>query len=111
MYHKSKKTEVAAFLKETKDLIRKGQYDFVPRRKNLQALARQGLTLQDAKNEIMNLRTDDYHKGPKADFERPEEIWEFKREIENTRYYIKIKIAEESGTKVLKCLSFHEDEF
>ena len=44
------KEEISSFLEKAKQLIVSGKYDFVPRRKNLQALAMHGLTIsQDTK--------------------------------------------------------------
>ena len=48
-------SDITAFLEKTKRLISAGKYDFVPRRKNMQALAQHGLTIADAKNEILGL--------------------------------------------------------
>lgn len=109
----SSKLDIAAYLSEVKKLVSKGKYDFVPRRKNMQSLARHGLSLLDAKNEILGLTVSDYYKGPKVDFDsdRSGYIWEFKKDIEGIKFYIKIKIADEKGDKILKCLGFHEDEF
>lgn len=47
--------DITAFLEKMKRLISAGKYDFVPRRKNMQALAQHGLTITDAKNEILGL--------------------------------------------------------
>ena len=41
--------DIALFLEEVKKLISTGRYDFVPRRKNMQALAMHGMTITDAK--------------------------------------------------------------
>ena len=81
--------------------------------KNMQALAQHGLTITDAKNEILGLVVGDYYKGPKQDFDsnRPDVIWEFKKIINGIRFYIKIKIVQENGEEILKCLAFHEDDF
>lgn len=78
----------------------------------MHSLARYGLTIDDAKSEIFDLSINDYYKGPKKDFDtrRPGEIWEFKKDIDGTIFYIKIKIVDEDGEKVLKCIGFHEDE-
>lgn len=105
--------EIALFLERMKKLISMGKYDFVPRRKNMQALARCGLSIADAKDEIMGLVVGDYYKGPKEDFDstRPGEIWEFKKSIERIPFYVKVKIVQEGGEDVLKCLGFHEDDF
>lgn len=104
---------ISGFLAEIRSLLSSGQYDFVPRRKNLQAIARLGLTVRDVKRELLHLTVADYFKGPKKDFdaERPGEIWEFKKTIEDEVFYVKLKIVQENGQRVLKCLGFHEDEF
>ena len=105
--------DINGFLQEAKKLVSEGRYDFVPRRKNMQSLARYGLTITDAKSEILGLVVGDYYKGPKKDFDagRPGDIWEFKRIINGIQFYIKLKIAQENNAEVLKCLGFHEDEY
>lgn len=79
----------------------------------MQALARHGLTIADAKNEILGLVVSDYYKGPKQDLDlnRPGYIWEFKKDVEGIPFYIKVKIVQENGEDILKCLSFHADDF
>lgn len=57
----------------------------------MQALAKIGLTILDAKEEILDLNTTDYYKAPKKDFDLPGDIWEFKTIIRGNRFYIKIK--------------------
>lgn len=105
--------EIESFLKEAKSLIRKGKYDFVPRRKNMQSLAKYGLSIIDAKEEIGDLKVKNYYKGPKEDFDRTRTgaIWEFKKQINSTLFYVKLKVTEVNGERVLKCIGFHEDEF
>lgn len=104
-------TDITTFLEDAKKLVSTGKYDFVPRRKNMQALAQHGLTITDAKDEILGLVVSDYYKGPKQDFERPGVIWEFKKTVDSIPFYVKIKIVQENGENILKCLSFHEDDF
>ena len=106
-------TDVFIFLEKMKKLISAGKYDFVPRRKNMQALAQYGLTVLDAKNEIFGLVVGDYYKGPKKDFDsvRSGDIWEFKKKIDGISFYIKVKITQENGEEVLKCIGFHKDDF
>lgn len=113
MSHKEDPSDIAAYLSKAKRLLSAGKYDFVPRRKNMQALAQHGLTITDAKNEILGLVVSDYYKGPKQDLDpnRPGDIWEFKKNIDGMRFYVKVKIVQENGEDVLKCLSFHEDDF
>ena len=105
--------DIVEYLARVKRLLSSGKYDFVPRRKNMQALAQHGLTITDAKNEILGLVVSDYYKGPKSDQDpnRPGDIWEFKKSINGKQFYVKVKIVHENGEDILKCLSFHEDDF
>lgn len=58
--NKASKLEIATYLTNVKKLLSAGKYVFVPRRKNMQALARHGLTITDAKEEILGLAVCDY---------------------------------------------------
>ena len=55
----------------------------------------------------------DYYKGPKQDYDpnRPGDIWEFKKNIDGIQFYVKVKIIQENGKDILKCIGFHEDDF
>ena len=110
--NQASQSDIANYLSRIKSLLSEGKYDFVPR-KNMQSLAQHGLTITDAKDEIFGLVAGDYYKGPKQDLDRnrPGDIWEFKKEIDGARFYIKVKIVQENGRDVLKCLGFHEDDF
>lgn len=61
----------------------------------MQALAQHGLAIADAKNEILGFVVGDYYKGPKQDYDpdRPEYIWEFKKNIDGIQFYVKVKIV------------------
>lgn len=63
--------------------------------------------------EILGLVVGDYYKGPKQDLDtdRPGDIWEFKKDVDRTRFYVKVKIVQENGEDILKCIGFHEDDF
>lgn len=113
MSNQASLSDIAAYLSEVKRLLSTGKYDFVPRRKNMQALAQHGLTITDAKNEILGLVVSDYYKGPKQDLDpnRSGDIWEFKKNIDGMQFYVKVKITKENGENILKCLGFHEDDF
>lgn len=106
-------SDVSAFLAKAKILMTTGKYVFVPRNKNMQALSFHGLTIDDAKSEIIGLVVGDYYKGPKQDFDptQPGDIWEFKKNVDGKQFYVKLKIQNRNGEDVLKCLSFHEDDF
>lgn len=113
MSNQASTSDIAAYLARVKKLLSTGKYDFVPRRKNMQALAQYGLTITDVKNEILGLAVSDYYKGPKQDLDpnRPGDIWEFKKNLDGIQFYVKVKIVQENGEDILKCLGFHEDEF
>lgn len=106
-------SDVSAFLTKAKNLMAAGKYVFVPRGKNMQALSDHNLTIADAKSEILGLVVGDYYKGPKQDFDpaQPGDIWEFKKDIDGEQFYVKLKIQKRNGEDVLKCLSFHDDDF
>ena len=93
-------SDIAIFLENAKALISAGRYDFVPRRKNMQSLAQHGLTITDAKAELLELVVRDYYKGPKQDFnpDKPGDIWEFKKYIAGRLFYIKLKIRKMEQT-------------
>jgi hypothetical protein len=111
--NKASTTDIISFLETMKRLVSAGKYDFVPRRKNMQALAKHGLTIVDAKIEILGLVVDDYYKGPKRDLDpnKTGDIWEFKKDVGGAQFYVKVKITQENGADILKCLGFHDDDF
>lgn len=113
MSNQASASDIAAYITKVKKLLSVGKYDFVPRKKNLQALAQHGLTIIDVKNEILELVVSDYYKGPKNDLdpERPGDIWEFKKKVDGAQFYLKVKIVQEGGQDVLKCIGFHEDDY
>ena len=113
MDNRASTSDIVAFLTNVKRLMTVGKYDFVSRQKNMQSLAKHGLTIQDAKNEILGLVVCDYYKGPKKDLDpnRPGDIWEFKKIIDGIQFYVKLKIAQENGVEILKCIGFHEDDY
>lgn len=113
MANQASAEEIVKFLVKAKKLLSMGEYIMIPRRKNMQALAQLGFTIIDAKNEILDLATGDYYKGPKQDFDLnyPGDVWEFKKDVGNIQFYVKLKIEIIQGKEILKCLSFHEDEF
>ena len=79
----------------------------------MMALAQHGFTIANVKDEIMGLTADDYYRGPKQDYDsnRPGDIWEFKKLVDEQQFYIKVKVTQENGDDILKCISFHKDEF
>lgn len=109
----NKKDKIETFLKKIKKIINKNcGFVFVPRRKNLRSLNRYGISIAEAKNEILNLKIKNYYDGPLEDNNPAREghIWIFKTNICNENFYIKLKIDTVENFEVLKCLSFHVDE-
>ena len=103
---------IGKFLKQFKKIATTGRgIDIVPRRKNLNSLAKLGLTKHGCKQEILNLSVTNYCDGPKEDTDRPDEIWEFGKRISGKEVYIKLKIAQVGEEVIAKCLSFHMAEF
>lgn len=107
----SQREETARFLRRARELIRQGRFLLVPRSRNLQSLAELGLTLRDAREEILILREENWYAGPKPDYAGSGEIWEFKTRLEDVQVYIKLRIAGQGRGEQLRCLSFHEDDF
>ena len=107
----AKREAIRRFLREFKQISTAGRgIDIVDRKKNLQSLAKLGLTKKNCREVILNLSVDDYCDGPKPDKDRPGEIWEFGQLIEGNEVYIKLKIAQVGKVKLAKCLSFHVAE-
>jgi|AntRauTorckE6833_2_1112554.scaffolds.fasta_scaffold100395_2 hypothetical protein len=105
----SSKKEVEFFLLKVKSILNKPKkIQFIPRRKNLDALNKHGLSIKDIKFYIKRLEVKDYFKGPTKDRDRSGYVWEFGKMINNTMFYIKIKIKKE---KLLCCLSFHDAQY
>ena len=58
-----------------------------PRKKNMDTLARLGLTWQDAQDEIYSLTEADYHQGPMLDRNdtTSDHLWVFKKRIDGEK--------------------------
>lgn len=98
------------FLETAKLLVSKGLLDFVPRRKNMMSLSKVGLLPNDVKDEILDLQISNYYSGPAKDHNGSGEVWIFKKQVNKKDFYIKLKIEDTGEKRLLKCISFHEDE-
>jgi len=99
--------EVEEFLAQLRLAIAEGRYQLVPRKKNLDDIARLGLSVRMAKSIVIELAPEDYLKGPEWDLDGSEgDVWVFGKIIEETQIYIKLKL--EKGN--VKVLSFHVAE-
>ena len=104
--------QVNNFLKEFKAIITTGRgLDIIPRPETNATIIALGLTIKNVELEILSLSVVDYSSGPEPDRDRPGEVWIFGKEINGREIYIKLKIANGNGSKIAKCISFHETDF
>lgn len=82
-------------------------FTMVRTKKNIDFMYEYGLSIEDVKNIILNLSTEDCFSGPENDRNLRYEGWIFKFSpmFENVKLYIKIRV--ESSEKSV-CLSVHE---
>ena len=82
-------------------------FTMVRTKKNIDFMYEYGLSIEDVKNIILNLSTEDCFSGPENDRDLSYEGWIFKFSpmFENVKLYIKIRV--ESSEKSV-CLSVHE---
>lgn len=65
---------------------------------NICKLSVHGLTVEDAKDEMLGLMAVDYFKGPKQDFDRGQlgVIWEFKKTVKIEKKRVSLNFGEGS---------------
>lgn len=82
-------------------------FTMVRTKKNIDFMYEYGLSIEDVKNIILNLSTEDCFSGPENDRDLSYEGWIFKFSpmFENVKLYNKIRV--ESSEKSV-CLSVHE---
>ena len=102
---------IEQILNDLRNGIDNERFTWIPRRKNMETLARLGITWMDARDEIRSLRVSDYFSGPSPDNDRPgsDYIWVFKKLVLGHMIYIKFKIEYQNNCDV-KAISFHIDE-
>lgn len=107
--HISSVSDITQFLRNFKKIAQK-KFCFIPRGKNLHALAEFGITIKQAKNIVFQLTYQDYCSGPKKDRDRKSNnVWEFGTKLNEEGIYI--KLSDDLGSNVAKCISFHKAEF
>ena len=100
--------QVKLFLLQFKEFAQ-NVFSFYPRDESLNTIARLGITIQQARNEILGLTYEDYYRGPIPDKDRKgEEFWEFGKTICGEQVFIKLKAVSEYGVAI--CFSFHIPE-
>jgi len=84
-------------------------FSFYPREESLDTIARLGITIPQAKEEILGLTYEDYYRGPIPDKDRRgEEYWEFGKTISDKQVFIKLKTVSEHSAAI--CFAFHIPE-
>lgn len=102
--------EIEKILADMRYAIDNHKYRLVERKKNMDTLARLGIMMSDAVEEIYGLTPSDYYSGPMIDRDRPlsDRLWVFKKGISGSIIYIKFKVQyQENGNGLI--LSFHID--
>jgi len=85
--------QVTFFLNLFKEFAQSNFY-FVDRKKSLDCLTHLGITVPQAKNEIMSLTYEDYHRGPLPDEGNTGgELWEFGKKIGGKELFIRLKVV------------------
>ncbi len=100
--------QVTLFLFQFKKFAQKS-FSFAERDRSLDTIARLGITIRQAKDEILGLTYEDYYRGPIPDKDRKgEEFWEFGKTICGEQIFIKLKAVSKYGVAI--CFAFHVPE-
>lgn len=106
-----RKSKVTLFLQLFKNIAcsDRSRFVFAPRVENRDTITRLGLTIDQAKDMILELTSEDYFNGPSVDLNHKDrEIWEFGKNIDGTEVYIKLQTCKIETGGVAICISFHE---
>lgn len=101
--------QVTLFLSQFKEFAQR-KFSFAERDKSRNTIARLGITIKQAKNEILGLTYENYYRGPIPDTnpKKGGEYWEFGKLICGQEIFIKLKTVSEYNAAI--CFSFHISE-
>ncbi len=101
--------QVILFLFQFKEFAQ-NVFSFYSRKESLDTIARLGITIPQATQEILGLTYEDYYRGPipDTDSRKGGEYWEFGKLISGQEIFIKLKTVSEYGAAI--CFSFHIPE-
>lgn len=106
--HHAKSWQVTLFLFQFKKFAQ-NKFIFAEREKSRDTIARLGITIEQARQEILELTYEDYYKGPIPDTgPKGGEYWEFGKTICGQEIFIKLKAVLKHNVAV--CFSFHIPE-
>ena len=99
--------EIEAFLQELRLKIDfRGILFRDDRKKNAQTLLDLDILPPERKKIILQLKSADYHQGPKPDtLNKGSDMWVFKKNVKGQEVYIKITLGLINNSAV--CISFH----
>jgi len=98
--------DVLTFLAEFKRLVAAGRFYIVDRDKNRDGLLLLGITENQRKEYLLNLRKSDYSSGPDVDDIHGGYVWIFGLTVAEKEVYVKIAVNEWNGKQAV-CISFH----
>lgn len=99
--------QIKKFLLEFKGVAVKDGVDTIPRNDTRATLQHLGLTYKNLEEVLLSLSVVDYCEGPLGDHSKPGELWVFGKVVKGAEVYIKLKVANVSGVRIAKCISFH----
>ena len=104
--HNVQPSQVTLFLVQFKDFAQ-NKFTFAERKKCQNTIAYLGITIPQAKQEILGLTYEDYYRGPIQDTDPKKggEYWEFGKIICGQEIFIKLKTMSKHSVAV--CFSFH----
>ena len=101
----AEKYRIILFLYQFKEFAQK-TFTFAERDKSRDTIARLGITIKQAKKEILGLTYENYYRGPIPDTgPKGGEYWEFGKTICGQEIFIKLKTVSEYSVAI--CFSFH----
>ena len=104
MQHKQQ-WQITLFLMLFKKLAQ-NLFTFADREESLDTLARLGITVKQAKEEILGLTYQNYYRGPIPDTSsKGGAYWEFGKTVCGEQIFMKLKADTEHGVAI--CFSFH----
>ena len=102
----AEKCQINLFLFQFKEFAQ-NVFSFYPREEGRDTISRLGITIKQAKEEILGLTYEDYYRGPIPDTSpKGGEYWEFGKTISGEEIFFKLKTNSEH--RVAICFSFHK---
>jgi len=86
----------------------KDRWILATRTKNLDTMAKLGMTFEDIRLELLSLTPEEYLSGPEDDPDIEGQVWKFQKIVSRKQIYIKLKLwGDERREPTVRVLSFH----